>query len=108
MITHQEASQKADIGMALAADKADRDNPGWSEGALVALERYIAAHPDASFIAEQVREWAEDLELIEPPENAKAWGQVFRTAARRKVIERIGYAPARSSNLSPKCLWRAL
>lgn len=102
-----DAENRRDTGMALAVDKADRDQDGWSEDALFALERYLLAHPDGKFLAEDVRAWSEHMGFVEAPENARAWGAVFRKAANLKMIRKVGYAPSMSSNLSPKCLWRA-
>jgi hypothetical protein len=106
-ITRQTAEAKRDTGMALAEDKANRDAPFWSDRALLAVEKYCLAHPGQKFLGEDVREWAEAKRMVSVPENEKAWGSVFRRAANLKIIRKIGYAPARSSNLSPKCLWRA-
>lgn len=105
--SRQTAEAKRDIGMAMAEDKANRDAPFWSDRALLALEKYCLAHPDQKFLGEDVREWAEGKRLVSIPDNERAWGAVFQKAARLKIIRKVGYAPARSSNLSPKCLWRA-
>lgn len=107
MITHKEAQEKAEAGMALATDKAERDLPGWSDNALSAIEKYLIINFDQQFLAEDVRGWAETMGLVDPPENARAWGSVFRRALSMGMIRRVGYAPARSSNNSPKCLWEA-
>ena len=55
------------------------------------------------FLAEEVRNFATGLDL---PPDGRAWGVVFRSAAREGLIVKAGYAPAKSSNLSPKVLWR--
>ena len=105
-ITRQTAEAKRDTGMELAEDKANRGAPFWSTRALMAIEKYCLAHPGEKFLGEDVREWAEGKRLVSVPENEKAWGSVFRTAAQLKIIRKVGSAPARSSNMSPKCLWR--
>ena len=107
MSPRQAAEARRDTGMALAEDKANLDQPSWSDDALFALERYLLAHPDDKFLAEEVRTWSENLGFVDPPENARAWGAVFRRAAGMRMIRKVGYAPAASSNCSPKCLWRA-
>ena len=100
------ARRARDQGIERAATSAERADPGWLAGARVALERYLQAHPGETFICEHVRRWAEGLELIEPPVNQKAWGNVFRNAARDGLIRKTGeYELARSSHLSPKPLW---
>lgn len=107
MNTLHTAAAARDTGMAMAVGKADRDQEGWSEDALYALEQYLTAHPDVKFLSEHVREWGERMGFVDAPLNARAWGAVFRRAASLGIIHKIGYAPALSSNLSPKCLWKA-
>lgn len=102
---YSEAVARRDRGMSLAADKANRDSAGWTEAAMRGLEKYISAHDGDFFLTEQVRAWCEELELVDEPANSKAWGSVMQKAARDGMIKRYGYAPAKSSNLSPKCLW---
>lgn len=108
MHTAVEARTRRDTGMALSEDKANRQQPGWSEAALVVVEKYCLAHPDRQFLTEDVRTWAEQLGLIDAPENAKSWGSVMRRAASFGDIRRVGYMPAKSSNLSPKCAWQGV
>lgn len=105
MQTRAEARERADTGMQLATDKADRDQAGWSDLAYLALEKFCLAHPWKHFLTEDVREWVEKHGMVPAPENAKAWGSVMARAKREKLISSKGYAPARSSNLSPKVQW---
>jgi len=93
------------VGIARAADKADRDHEGWQDEAVSAVRKYLAQHPGRQFLAEDVRAWCEAMGIIDAPENERAWGAVMRRAAKDGYICKIGYAPARSSNLSPKVLW---
>ena len=100
-----EAQQRAETGMALAEERANNHKWGWSDDALHGLEMYCLAHSDDQFLAEQVREWVEEMGVVDAPENERAWGAVFKRAARLGIIHRVGYAPSKSSNLAPKCLW---
>lgn len=59
------------------------------------------------FLGEHVRSFAAGRGLESPPDG-RAWGQVMRDGAREGLIEKVGYAPAKSSNLSPKVLWRRI
>lgn len=102
------ARARRDQGIELSEAKANRDQPGWSEDAQAALEKFCLAHPGQKFLTEDVRAWAEELELVEAPDNAKAWGAVMQRAARFGTIRRVGYMPAKSSNLSPKTAWMAV
>lgn len=103
----QQAATARDTGMALALDKADRDQEGWSTDAMVAVRTYVALHRGQSFLAEQLRAWAESTGIVAAAENERAWGAVMRRAAKEGLIQKIGYAPSASSNLSPKTLWFA-
>lgn len=100
-----EAEHRRDVGMARAVDHADRERPDWSLRAAHALHEYAQKHPGESFLAEDVRAWSEARMLVSTPPTAKAWGAVFKEGAKLGVIRKIGYAPAKSSNLSPKCTW---
>lgn len=100
-----EAQKRADVGMTRAVEHADRVEPAWSERALAALQRYCAANP-AEFTAEVARVAMHADGLSHPPDG-RAWGAVFKVAARRGWIEQVGYAPRRSGNMTPAPLWRA-
>lgn len=105
--TQTSAESRRDVGIETAEEKANRDKVGWSEDAMHGLELYCLAHDDKEFLAEEVRDWTAEMSLVGEPENGRAWGGVFQRAARQGMIVRVGYAPSKSSNLSPKCLWRA-
>ena len=66
--------------------------PGWPERALEAL--LAAGRRLGRFTVEDARE----LAGLEAPTDRRAWGAVVNRAARRGLIRRVGYAPARSSN----------
>ena len=77
--------------MGRARDHAESDAPGWSERAGHALRAYIAAHPGVRFIAPHVRHWGIREGLIDPPDNERAWGNVFRVARKRGIIVADGF-----------------
>lgn len=106
MTTRAEAETKRDRGMARAVDHADRERPDWSLRAAHALHEYAQKHRGESFLAEEVRAWSEAKMLVSEPPTANAWGSVFKEGAKMGVIKRAGYAPAKSSNMSPKCQWQ--
>ena len=93
---------RRDRGILRAIDHAGAD---WQRGARGYLLEYLATH-QGPFLAEDVREFAEARHFAHPPDG-RAWGWVTRSAARDGLIVKVGYAPAKSSNLSPKVQWRA-
>jgi hypothetical protein len=101
------AIQRRDTGIALSVEKADRQRSGWSKRAYVALLRYLVKHREP-FLIESMREWAEQNNYIDVPENGRAWGSVVRHAVKQGVIGHAGYGLAKSSNLSPKVMWKRI
>lgn len=104
------AFDAAETGMTSAADHADREVGDWRGKAAAALRAYIVEarrQNILTFMAEDARGWAEKRGLPTPPDK-RAWGAVISKASRAGFIEKAGYAPAVSSNSSPKCLWRLL
>lgn len=99
------AKERRDRGIGSATNHAAAISPDWSARALQWVRLYAVTHE--LFLAEDVRAEAETDGFAVPPD-ARAWGGVMRRAAREGVIESHGYAPASSSNLSPKVLWRSL
>lgn len=106
MQKHADAIIRRTQGMLSAELHANAVQNNWSDLAYDALARFCLAldTPDRTFLAEDVRQFAED-EHLETAE-ARAWGAIFRSAVRNGLIEKAGFAPAKSSNLSPKILWR--
>jgi hypothetical protein len=100
------ARQRGERGMEQAADHADRVHRDWQGKALAKCLSHIQTLPrDHKFIIEDVR-LAVAGDLPEPPDQ-RAWGAVTQTAIRRLYIVKTGeYAPAKSSNASPKPLYR--
>lgn len=78
-----DAQAMGQAGMQLAADRAEREEPGFQERAYRFLCWY-AKLDDAPFPAEAVTELALSTG-IEPPDG-RAWGAVFQKAARAGVI----------------------
>lgn len=99
------AANRRDVGMARAIDHADREQPGWKDDALEFLEDF-ARRNSKPFLAEDVVSQWRLLGNPSPPDG-RAWGGVIRSAASQGTICKVGYAPANTSNRSPKCLWAA-
>ena len=101
------AFDRAEIGATRAADRAERQTPGWKDRAWAAFDAYCTGHSDG-FTVEDVRTWAENLSLVESPPDARAWGQVALRAMREGIVVKAGYRPVASSNGSAKVLWRSV
>jgi hypothetical protein len=92
-------SVEAMAGANRAEAKAERAVTGWAETAYTYLRGYAARH--SRFLAEEVRAAAAADGVAVPPAPG-AWGNVFKRAARAKLIERSGYAPSKLASTHGK------
>jgi hypothetical protein len=83
-----------DAAIERAVDHADAVSPLWSAMAYGVLLAQAAT--SAKFTSEDVRETAEKGGLPTPPD-ARAWGGVFRRAARARIIRRVGFAESQNA-----------
>lgn len=97
------ARNRREAGMQSSVEHANSDAPGWADRAFDALTQY-AKEQRAPFTIESFRWWAEARGLEHPPES-RAYGGITQRAMKRGVIVRVGYAPAASSNGSPKATY---
>ncbi|NKF21556.1 hypothetical protein [Solimonas marina] len=95
------AAARRDTGIQRAGEHADRVSPDWIAEAARFIATYAETHVD--FLAEDVV--AASAGIIAPPPDGRAWGAALRRAAANGVIEKLGYRPAKTSNLSPKVAW---
>ncbi len=101
-----DAAKRRDEAIQQVVTHADELDPHWSERAYASLMLYCFQNKEP-FITEDVRAWAEEQGLIQRPHDDRAWGAVIKRASKNELIVKVGYAPARSSNLSPKVQWAA-
>lgn len=80
---------EAQAGINQALDNANNKIPAWSEQALDHLIAFLNNYP-FPFQAEEVRKFAADRGLPNPPVN-RAWGGVMLGAARKGIIKKIGF-----------------
>lgn len=98
---------RRDDGMARAQAHAEADVPDWTEIAARYVSDYaIRIAHGQPFLMEDAREAS--IGRVPVPDEPRAWGAVGPYAARKGWIEKVAYAPARSSNGSPKWTWRAV
>lgn len=105
--TVRQARAKGLAAAARAGRHADAKLAQWVTRACVFVLGYAQTyHADKSaFLIEDAREFAEQSGLTAPPD-PRAWGQAAQQLQRRGELVSAGYAPARSSNGSPKVQWR--
>lgn len=98
------AGARRDLGIARAEARANRriPSPEWTAAAAATLSEFLG-YRLTPFLAEEFVAWA--VKRMAAPPDPRAWGGPIRRAASQGLIRRVGYAPAASSNLSPKCLW---
>lgn len=88
-------------GMRRSAEHAENVEPGWCENAYRLLCDY---RPGVDFTSEQFRDHLASVGFEVPV--PKALGAIFKKAARRMVIQRVGFAPSKERHCSPTPLWR--
>jgi uncharacterized protein (DUF934 family) len=94
------AHAKSVLGSTRAGTRAEVLSPGWTYLAALAIRNHAKGRKP--FKIEEVA-----LSFPDRPPDGRAWGHAARAAQRYGWIRRVGYAPAASSNGSPKCLWEA-
>lgn len=108
---HQLAERGAERAMAHADRVASTPPTAWRDEAYAQLRTFINFKRlfRHTFMAEDVREFAEKNGCPTPPDG-RAWGGVVQRAMRDKLIERVGFAPMKSRNChaNPKSVWRPL
>lgn len=97
-----QAELRRDLGVTRAANAAHRNAPGWEDDALAAVRRFALTHE--TFIAEDARATI----AIPDGVDGRAFGAVMQRARREGLVRADGFAPANSSNRSPKVRWRSL
>lgn len=99
---------RRDLGIHRAQVKAHREcGEDWTVRAATFLYHYAACVAlGQPFMVEDARQVAHTKRYGVPRNsNPKAWGAAVQMARRKGWIRAAGYAPARSSNGSPKVLW---
>jgi len=99
------ASEKGHAAAKAAADRADREIDEWTKKAVALFADFATMNP-SPFLTEEARQFAESHGLSSPPDG-RAWGHVAKKCQRAGVVTSAGFGAAKSSNGSPKVLWKA-
>jgi hypothetical protein len=98
------ASEKGHAAAKAAAARADREIDDWTQKAVALFAEYASQAFDP-FLTEEARQYAESHGLSSPPDG-RAWGHVAKKCQRAGVVTSAGFGAAKSSNGSPKVLWK--
>lgn len=91
------SQQPRQHGMQQAIRHAQSVDPEWRENAVLLLRLYMRRFKGDPFTSEMVVAWARSKGFESPTDN-RAWGQVFKSAFRSGLIDRVewsGYSTAR-------------
>jgi hypothetical protein len=98
------ASEKGHAAAKASAARADREIDEWTDKA-VALFATFAKITPSPFLTEEARQFAESHGLSAPPDG-RAWGHVAKKCQSAGIVVSAGFGAAKSSNGSPKVLWK--
>lgn len=96
-----------DAGIERALENANEQIDNWSDIAYSALQVFVALHPDQTFMAEDVRNYAYDHLAIPYPPHCRAWGGVMLRASRQGLIRKVGVEPVKtpSNHMANAAVW---
>jgi len=98
------ASEKGYAAAQASAERADREIDDWSQKAVALFAEYARKAP-SPFLTEEARQYAELHGLSSPPDG-RAWGHIAKRCQRDGLTISAGFGSAKSSNGSPKVLWK--
>lgn len=105
MTAKTQASAKAERGIRSSEEHAGKE---WQDQAVAAARLFVRWHERRGkiwFTVEELRLWCQPR--IDAAPDLRCWGAATRRLKAENVIEATGfYAPANSSNRSPKPLYR--
>jgi hypothetical protein len=93
-------------GMQLSLFNADDKVFEWSVQARFHLERFLRLYPEKEFQAEDLRRWAYQRGLKEPPSH-RAWGAIISRAKKEGLIRFVGYENVTNprAHATPAAVW---
>ena len=101
------ARELADQGMKAASDHAEAVEQGWNDRAFAMLRQYASRHSE--FMGEDVRVWAKNQGLPDPPDK-RAWGSVIQRGARSNLISCVRYENTKipPAHAAPRAVWSTI
>lgn len=89
----QNTGQKLrDAGIMQAITHAEEQHNGWCDMAYNFLYWWLGTiPPGTSFMLEEVRMKAEDINVVPPPPSKRAWGAIILKARKNNLVSRCGY-----------------
>jgi len=106
--TLEAAIEAGKRGAMQAAAHADWESMEWTQRAAILFMDFARDEKlGEPFLTEEARAYAESKGLEPAPDN-RAWGFIAKAMRESGHIVFAGYAAAKSSNGSPKCLWKLL
>jgi hypothetical protein len=100
-----QARAERNEGMRRAVEHADRTDENWSGKAYDFLVEF--AKVNEQFISEDVSDASKEMGLPQPPTD-RAWGTVYRKAAKNEVITQVGTGRSRRRHASICPMWGSL
>ena len=97
--------QLRDEGIKRATERTEQIHPGWQERALSYVKEFVIYNE--VFLGEDIRTYAEERGF-DAPSHKRAWGAVMMTAAKKKIVEKIGTRKVKNprAHTAIATLWR--
>lgn len=82
----------------------------WNRTVLSLLPMVIKSFKGRPFLTEDIRRvMADETDVFDVAcHDGRAWGYIMLQAKKFRMIEKVGYAPAKSSHYMPKTLWKEI
>lgn len=95
-------------GITKAAEHADKLSDHWNDDAYKILLEFVSKF-DIEFMAEDIRQYAEEQRKFTAPASSRAWGGVIIRAKNNKIIESIGVRSVKNkrAHCANATIWKA-
>jgi hypothetical protein len=95
-------------GLTKAAEHADLLSDHWNDNAYKILLEFVSKF-DIEFMAEDIRQYAEQVRQFTAPASPRAWGGVIVRAKNNKIIESVGVGSVKNkrAHCANATIWKA-